>query len=107
MHLRFTIRDLLLLTAVVALVIGWWLDHKHMARELSAFQQEMKIERKEFALYSDLRWQRVDQKQEDMLATVKKLNEQVKQRAIKDPANANYPEILQPGGSQRGESQEQ
>ncbi len=64
MHLRFTVRDLLLLTAVVACVIGWWLDHKHMARELSAFQQEMKIERNEFALYSYLRWQRVDQKQE-------------------------------------------
>jgi hypothetical protein len=27
MRLRFTIRDLLWLTALVALAIGWWLDH--------------------------------------------------------------------------------
>jgi hypothetical protein len=27
MSLRFTIRDLLWLTVVVALAVGWWLDH--------------------------------------------------------------------------------
>ena len=27
MPLRFTIRDLLWLTVVVALAVGWWLDH--------------------------------------------------------------------------------
>ena len=27
MRLRFTIRDLLWLTVVVALAVGWWLDH--------------------------------------------------------------------------------
>jgi hypothetical protein len=28
MRLRFTIRDLLWLAVVVALAVGWWLDHK-------------------------------------------------------------------------------
>ena len=28
MRLRFTIRDLLWLTLVVALVLGWWVDHR-------------------------------------------------------------------------------
>ena len=28
MRFRFTIRDLLWLTLVVALAVGWWLDHK-------------------------------------------------------------------------------
>jgi hypothetical protein len=31
MPLRFTIRDLLWLTLVVALAVGWWLDHKRVA----------------------------------------------------------------------------
>jgi hypothetical protein len=26
---RFTIRDVLLLTAIVALAVGWWVDHRH------------------------------------------------------------------------------
>ena len=29
MRLRFTIRDLLWLTVVVALVVGWWVDRRH------------------------------------------------------------------------------
>jgi len=28
MKLRFTIRDLLWLTALIAMGIGWWLDHR-------------------------------------------------------------------------------
>jgi hypothetical protein len=30
MRLRFTIRDLLWLTVVVALAVGWWLDHSRL-----------------------------------------------------------------------------
>jgi hypothetical protein len=30
MRLRFSIRDLLWLTLVVALAVGWWLDHKRL-----------------------------------------------------------------------------
>ena len=31
MHFRFTIRDLLWLTLVVALAVGWWLDRSRLA----------------------------------------------------------------------------
>jgi len=30
MRFHFTIRDLLWLTLVVALVVGWWLDHRRL-----------------------------------------------------------------------------
>jgi hypothetical protein len=33
MKLRFTIRDLLWLIVVVALAVGWWLDHRQAAEE--------------------------------------------------------------------------
>ena len=36
MRFRFTIRDLLLLTVIVALAIGWWLDHWKLTKENSA-----------------------------------------------------------------------
>ena len=29
---RFTIRDLLWLTVVAALAVGWWLEHSHFVR---------------------------------------------------------------------------
>jgi hypothetical protein len=39
--MRFTIRDLLWLTVIAGLCVGWWADHRAMAREslrrLSAF----------------------------------------------------------------------
>ena len=31
MKLRFTIRDLFWLTLVVALAVGWWLDHRSLS----------------------------------------------------------------------------
>ena len=36
MRLHFTIRDLLWLTAVVALAVAWWIDHRHMADDSDA-----------------------------------------------------------------------
>jgi len=30
---RFTIRELVLLTLVVALGVAWWLDHAHLSQE--------------------------------------------------------------------------
>jgi hypothetical protein len=36
MHLRFSIRDLLWLTLVVALVLGWWLDHRSKQAEIDS-----------------------------------------------------------------------
>jgi hypothetical protein len=40
MRLRFTIRDLLWLTVVAALAVGWWLKHRyHIAHEEDLGQQ--------------------------------------------------------------------
>ena len=33
MRLRFSIRDLFWLTLVVALAVGWWLDHRKLSNE--------------------------------------------------------------------------
>ena len=33
MRLRFTIRDLLWLTLVVGLIVGWWVDHSRQPRD--------------------------------------------------------------------------
>jgi hypothetical protein len=35
--MKFSIRDLLLLTVIVALVVGWWLDRRELRRK---FEQE-------------------------------------------------------------------
>jgi hypothetical protein len=35
MHLRFTIRDLLWLTLVVAMAVGWWVDHRAISTGLA------------------------------------------------------------------------
>jgi len=32
--LRFTIRDLFLMTMIVALAVGWWVDRRRLAREI-------------------------------------------------------------------------
>lgn len=31
--MRFSIRDLLLLTVIVALAVGWWVDHRKQVKE--------------------------------------------------------------------------
>ena len=33
-HFRFTIRDLLWLTALVAVLVAWWVDRSKLSREL-------------------------------------------------------------------------
>jgi len=42
MPLRFSIRDLLWLTLVVALVVGWWLDHSHIKDKLDSAEDQVK-----------------------------------------------------------------
>jgi hypothetical protein len=37
MKLRFTLRELILFTAIVAIALGWWIDHRRLTRELQAF----------------------------------------------------------------------
>jgi hypothetical protein len=39
--MTFSIRDLFWLMAVVALVLGWWVDRSRLATELKAFENEM------------------------------------------------------------------
>jgi hypothetical protein len=38
MKLRFTIRDLLWLTALVALGVAWWIDNRRMAYEIEGLR---------------------------------------------------------------------
>ena len=40
--MRFSIRDLLWLTVVVALAVGWWMDRAAWSRRLSAAQSELR-----------------------------------------------------------------
>jgi hypothetical protein len=36
---RFTIRDVLWLTVVVGLSVGWWMDHQTLARTIARIDQ--------------------------------------------------------------------
>jgi hypothetical protein len=37
-HPRFTIRDLLWLTALIAMGVGWWLDHRRLDDQVSHYE---------------------------------------------------------------------
>jgi hypothetical protein len=39
---RFTIRDVLWLTVVVALVVGWWLEHRSQTARIEALDKEVR-----------------------------------------------------------------
>lgn len=44
--MRFSLRDLFWITVVVALVLGWWLDHsknQHLGRRLQVLDFEAKV----------------------------------------------------------------
>jgi hypothetical protein len=41
MRLRFTIRDLLWLTALIAMAVGWWLDRKRSDMAMRDTQMEV------------------------------------------------------------------
>ena len=43
--MKFTIRDLLLVTMIVALAVGWWLDHRSLARSKNKAEVREGIER--------------------------------------------------------------
>ena len=38
---RFTIRELVLLTVAVALAVGWWLDHRSLAKEVRYLEWDL------------------------------------------------------------------
>ena len=65
MRFRFTIRDLLWLTAVVALCLGWWLEHRHFVslradfdEERSKFYDRVNLDAKALQKYFDMQEQR-------------------------------------------------
>ena len=41
MRFRFTIRDLLWLTALVAMGVAWWLDHRRLTKQYEDYQRWM------------------------------------------------------------------
>ena len=46
--MKFSIRDLLLVTVIVALVLGWWADRSRLATSV----EELKLEKIRFVLRS-------------------------------------------------------
>ena len=43
MRLRFTIRDLLWLTALAAVSVGWWLDHRHQGASHEQYKHNLSL----------------------------------------------------------------
>ena len=41
--LRFSIRELLLLTLVIALSIGWWIDRRRLLVEVKSLREELSV----------------------------------------------------------------
>ncbi len=50
--MRFSIRDLLWATLVVALCVGWWVDHGQMAAKVLQAQAARRVER----FLGDVHW---------------------------------------------------
>ncbi len=46
--MKFSLRDLLLLTVIVALAVGWWLDHRNLAPDAQV-HRENQVRLREFA----------------------------------------------------------
>ena len=40
--MKFSIRELLLVTVIVALAVGWWLDHWRLTRPIKPAEQAAK-----------------------------------------------------------------
>lgn len=52
--MKFTIRDLLWLTVVVALAVAWWVDHRHLKNEAQMWYSREEIVRdraKDFGVF--------------------------------------------------------
>ncbi len=40
--MKFTIRDLFLVTVIVAVCVAWWIDHGQRAREIKELKEQLK-----------------------------------------------------------------
>jgi len=62
MKLRFTIRDLLWLTLVAALIVGWWVDRRSIQRqsaiEFNALRQTLIESQRVFVTTNTAAWPR-------------------------------------------------
>ena len=50
--MKFTIRDLLLVTAIVALVLGWWVDHRRAAAREAEWERSFQSALQHFSTYA-------------------------------------------------------
>jgi hypothetical protein len=52
--MKVTLRELFLLTVIVALSLGWWIDHNQQARHaLQLFQLMRAVDRAGYSVYDD------------------------------------------------------
>jgi len=51
---RFSIRECLLVTAITALSLGWWLDHRRMALENSSCARVSELRKRQLQLFGHL-----------------------------------------------------
>lgn len=42
-RIRFSIRDLLLLTTIAAVALGWWLNNRENAQQINALEQRINV----------------------------------------------------------------
>ena len=42
--MKFSIRDLLLVTVIVAILVAWWIDHRRLTDEVRRFKDKPLIE---------------------------------------------------------------
>ena len=54
MCFHFTIRELLLVTAIVALAVGWWIDRRNLATKCDEFSQKAATNQKLASLQTEL-----------------------------------------------------
>jgi hypothetical protein len=52
--MKFTIRDLFLVTVIAALVVGWWVDHVAIRAQLKTVQDESRKWKTDAEVYAKL-----------------------------------------------------